>query len=122
MYETYISFYLSTGRVHIRSEALRQIGEPQFVRFLLSNDGRSMIMEPYHKKVFVSMRVPAGVYGKGEKRRKMEPRCMPLCRLLADHLGWGEGASYRIPGRVLPQQGIAKFDLTKAVPIKGEDE
>ena len=122
MAETHITINLSRGRVHIRRDALRQIGKPPFVRFLFSNDGDSMIMEPYDKKVFVSMRVPPAYYQNDGKRKCMEPSCMLLCRLLANHLGWSEGASYRIPGKILPQQCIVKFDLTKAVPIKGEGD
>lgn len=122
MHDTYISFYLSGGRLHIQPEALRKIGCPPYVRFLLSEDGKSMIMEPYNRKVFASMRVPKGLYSKSDKRSRMEVKCAPFCRLMANHLGWDAYSSYRIQGKVYPNQRIAKYDLQTAYAIKGEVE
>ena len=120
MHDTHLSFYLSGGRLHIFPEALRGIGSPAYVRFLLSNDGKSMIMEPYDRKVFASFRVPKGVYEKTEKRYRMEFKCTPFCRMMAHHLNWDMGQSYRIKGRIYPSQRIVKFDLQSAYPINGE--
>ena len=53
---TSISFYLRTGRIHIFTDAIRTIGEPSFIRFLLNQDGTSMIIEPYHTKEFQSIK------------------------------------------------------------------
>lgn len=122
VYDTYISFYLAGGRLHIQPEALRKIGCPSYVRFLMSADGMSMIMEPYNRKVFASMRVPKGLYGKAVKRSRMEVKCAPFCRLLAHHLGWDESCSYRIQGKVYPNQRIVKYDLNTAYAINSESE
>ena len=48
--DTYLSFYLSTSRLHIFSKTIIEIGNPKFIRFLVKEDGQSMIMEAYHKK------------------------------------------------------------------------
>lgn len=120
MYDTFVSFYLSGGRLHIQSDALRKIGCPSFVRFLMNEDGCSMIMEPYNRKVFASMRVPKGVYDKSVKRSQMEIKCAPFCRLMAQHLGWDTSCSYRIQGKVYAAQRIVKYDLHTAYAIKGE--
>ena len=122
VYDTYISFYLSGGRLHIQPEALRKIGCPPYVRFLLNEDGKSMIMEPYNRKVFASMRVPKGLYGKSEKRSRMEVKCAPFCRLMAHHLGWEESKTYRIQGKIYANQCIVKYDLQTAYAIKNECE
>ena len=120
MYDTFISFYLSGGRLHIQSDALRKIGCPSFVRFLMNEDGCSMVMAPYNRKVFASMRVPKGVYDKSLKRNQMEIKCAPFCRLMAQHLGWEADCSYRIQGKVYASQRIVKYDLHTAYAIKGE--
>lgn len=120
MYDTFISFYLNGGRLHIQSDALRKIGCPPFVRFLMNENGQSMIMEPYNRKVFASMRVPKGVYDKTQKGPQMEIKCAPFCRLMAQHLGWNPDCSYRIQGKVYPAQRIVKYDLHTAFAIKGE--
>lgn len=79
-----------------------------------------MIMEPYSRKVFASMRVPKGVYDKSVKRSQMEIKCAPFCRLMAQHLGWDTSCSYRIQGKVYAAQRIVKYDLHTAYAIKGE--
>lgn len=98
MSNTFISFYLSDGRIHIPLEALRGLGNPKYVHFLLSEDGNSMIMKPCERKVFSSMRVPAKIYLKKDRHLKMDVNCIMLCRLLAKHLSWSMEHSYRAPG------------------------
>ena len=50
--DTYLSFYLNTSRLHIFSKTIIEIGNSKFIRFLVKEDGQSMIMEAYHKKDF----------------------------------------------------------------------
>ena len=45
--KTYVSFYLKDGVAHVYAEAIRFLGQPNYIRFLLNGDGTSMIMEPY---------------------------------------------------------------------------
>lgn len=111
---TCISFYLNENKIHVFCDTVRAIGEPPYVRFLLNADGTSMIMAPYNKKEFQSMRVPKAVYN---KTGKMEFRSVGFCRLLSHRLGWEQGHSYRIPGKVLIKQSLVLFDLTCAVKI-----
>ncbi len=44
----------------------------------------------------------------------MEISSNPLCMLLANKLDWDLNRSYRVPGRILPKQQIAIFDLKSA--------
>ena len=105
----------------IKADAVRGIGEPPFVRFLIAKDGKSIVMEPYNRKVFASMRVPPTMYNKTGQRARMEIKCVPFCRYLAACLGWDDKSTYRVPGRVLPQQCVVLFDLTKAYSIHIDD-
>lgn len=111
---TFISFYLSESKIHVYADAVRAIGEPPFVRFLLNGDGTSMIMEPFDRKEFQSIRVWNKVY---DKTGRMEFRSVGLCRLLSHRLDWEQTHSYRIPGKILPKQNLVLFDLTCAVQI-----
>ena len=113
--DTYISFYLGIGRIHVFCNTVRVIGSPPFIRFLLEQSGSTMLMEPYDRKGFQSLRVPKAVYG---KTGKMEFRSAAFCRLLAGKLGWNITCSYRIPGRILPKQKLVIFDLTGAFPVE----
>lgn len=112
--DTYLSFYLSTSRLHIFSKTIIEIGNPKFICFLVKEDGQSMIMEAYHKKDFQSHRVPKRAEGKWE----MEVRSLPLCGLLKNRLNWEDGKSYRIPGKTYPKQRLAVFDLSAAEQIQ----
>ena len=113
--DTYISFYLSTSRIHIFRSTIKDIGNPKFIRFLVKEDGKSMIMEAYYKKDFQSHRVPKV---SDNSRWEMEIRSLPLCTLIQNRLNWKTGQSYRIPGKTYPQQRLAVFDLTAAEQIQ----
>ena len=62
MTDTYISFYLRNNRIHIFVEALRGIGSPKYVCFMIAEDGGSLVLAPYDKKDFYSHRVSPSVY------------------------------------------------------------
>ncbi len=111
--ETYISFYLSSYRIHVFRKAITEIGNPKYIRFLVKDEGPSMIMEAYDKKDFRSHRVTPKKESGG-----MEISSYPLCSLLKNRLGWEDGKSYRIPGKVFPGLNFAVFDLTAAEQIQ----
>lgn len=111
--ETYISFYLSSFRIHVFRKAITDIGEPKYIRFLIKDEGPSIIMEAYDKKDFRSHRVTPKKDSGG-----MEISSYPLCSLLQARLGWEEGKSYRVPGKIYPAQHLAVFDLTAAEQIQ----
>ena len=96
------------------ADALRNLGTPNYIRFLLGKDGSSMIMEPYHKKEFQSIRVKKD---NEQMHHKLCFRCKLFCKLLENTLGWTNLYSYRVPGRLIPSQRIILFDLTQATAI-----
>ena len=109
--DTYISFYLPRTRLHIFSSTIREIGNPKFIRFLVNEEEMQLVVQPYHRKDFRSHRVPTR---KSSDRWEMEISSNPLCMLLANKLDWDLNRSYRVPGRILPKQQIAIFDLKSA--------
>ena len=114
---TYVSFYLKDGKIHVYADAIRSLGSPNYIRFLLGKDGSSMIMEPYHKKEFQSIRVKKN----NSISHNLCFRCKPLCRLLENALGWNDSQSYRIPGKIITSQRIILFDLARAAVISSQD-
>ena len=113
---TYISVYLREGSIHVYAEAIRFLGRPKYIRFLLNRDGSSMVMEAYHKKEFQSVRVPKET----DASQRTRVFSTSFCRLLAYTLKWNAEKSYRIPGRYIASQHIIVFDLTKATAIGAE--
>lgn len=111
---TYISFYLRSNTIHIFRKAVREIGCPPFIRFLIHSDGVRMIMQAYFRLEFISFRVPLAVY---DKKGSMELRSKAFCQVVASHMGWDTTKSYRIPGNIYPGQNFVQFDLSRAAAI-----
>ena len=111
MGDTYISFYLRANRVHIFVDALRIIGSPKFICFLLNEKNKTLAVIPYKKKDFRSHRVSPDVY---DGTDGMEVCSMKLCQIISNLYDWDSGRSYRIPGFVLKDHSAAIFNLRKA--------
>jgi len=73
MNETHISFYLRSFRIHLFVDALRGIGSPRFIQFLVGPSGTSLAMVSADKKGFRTHRVPKGIY---EGQNQMEINSM----------------------------------------------
>ena len=110
----YISFYLKANRIHIFVETLRSMGSPGRIRFLISGDGRILLIHPYDKRGFTSHRIPREVY---DCKRSLEISSYKLCRILAELHGWDLGRSYRVPGRITADARSVCFFLDKAEAI-----
>lgn len=114
MSETYISFYLRANRIHVFADALRGIGSPSRICFLLDPDGKTLLMVPYAKRDFKSHLIHPKTYS---GKAGVEISSLGLCRLIANRHGWDISRSYRVPGRVSSAQVLAAFDLKNAEVI-----
>ena len=63
MHETHISFYLKANRIRIFVDALRGIGSPSRICFMIEESGETLLVAPYGKRDFRSHAVPPEVYG-----------------------------------------------------------
>lgn len=108
---TYLSFYLKVNRIHIFTEALREIGSPDCICFMLSPSGKTMILKSYPQKDYHSHRVPLDVYN---GKKSLEISSIQLCKMLSNIQKWNRNYSYRVPGTVLTQQKVILFQLDQA--------
>ena len=115
MIETYISFYLRSNRIHVFISALREIGEPSRICFLMGENGHSLLMVPYGKRDFRSHYVSKDVYAGCDS---LEISSMKLCRIIAFIHQWDLRQSYRAPGRIFSEEQIVLFNLDRAITIK----
>lgn len=115
MNETYISFYLRYNRIHVFTNALREIGEPSRICFMIGENGHSLLMVPYKKRDFRSHYVPRDVYNGCDS---MEINSMKLCRIIAFIHNWDVRKSYRVPGRIFPDEQLVIFNLDGATNIR----
>ncbi len=114
MNNTFISVYLRYNRIHVYVDSLRGIGSPSRVCFLFNPEKNRLLMVPYEKLDFKSHRVPAVSYkGKGG----VEIFSIRLCRALADINDWDLRYSYRIPGKIYPDQRVVAYSLREAQRI-----
>ena len=114
MNTTHVSFYLKANRIHIFVEALRGIGSPRRICFMLSQDGQSLALLPYNRRDFRSHEVPHDIYG---GIQPLEISSYRLCSILADTHSWNKNCSYRVPGRIVRKQHLALFNLSDAKTI-----
>lgn len=114
MQDTYISFYLKANRIHIFVDALRGLGSPSRICFMVEESGETLLVAPYEKRDFKSHSVPPEVYnGTGG----MKVSSFKLCRIIADMHHWDISRSYRVPGKVYSEQKVAIFRLPEAEVI-----
>ena len=96
-------------------EALRGIGCPSRICFMLDTTGNNLLVMPYRKRDFKSHSIPRSVYSTGAG---MEINSMKLCRIIANLHGLDYDKSFRFPGFVDVDERIAVFDLTKGQEIR----
>ena len=111
MNESYISFYLKSNRIHVFVKTLKGIGCPHRICFMISSDGRSLLLVPYEKRDFKSHYISPRVY---QGDMDCDIHSYKLCRILAGQHHWDLNRSYRVPGRVYPEKQIAVFELASA--------
>ena len=116
--QTYLSFYLRTSTIRVFNEAVRSIGRPNYIRFLLNTETMQIAMIPAYNKDFQSFRVPKALYSSHVGNKAMMVHSQKLCRILAAQLGWNGEYSYRVPGTVFEEQKVARFDLAHATQIR----
>jgi len=114
MQETNISFYLKANRIHIFVDALRRLGNPARICFMIEENGKTLLIAPYEKRDFKSIRVPPEVYS---GTSCMEVCSMKLCRIIAGLHHWDLDRSYRVPGKIHTEHNVAIFSLTEAEVI-----
>ena len=112
---TYISFYLRYNRILVFVSSLRAIGCPHRICFMISSDGKSLLLMPHGKRDFVSHSVSYEVYrGTGG----FTVHSMKLCRILAEMHHWDPQRSYRIPGEIHRDKQLVIFNLESASMIE----
>ena len=111
MGEPCISFYLKAHRIYVHLVALRAIGCPNRICFMISEKGDRLLMVPYGKRDLLSHKVPERLY---EGTNGFDISSYKLCSILGELHCWDLNKSYRILGNVAPKHSIIIYDLTRA--------
>lgn len=109
-----ISFYLAQGMLRIHRSTIDMLGNPRFIRLLVSKDEKSILLVSAAKNDFQSFRVP-GNYN--EDNWKFGIGCILFCRFLSSQFLWLPSASYRIVADQYKPLSYARFNLSDAVQL-----
>lgn len=110
VFQSHISFYFKASRIHVFIDALRGIGSPSRICFMLDGTGTKLMLLPYPKRDFKSHPVPKKVYSGSES---MEINSLKLCRIISHLHKLDETKSFRFPGLVDVDDRVAVFDLSR---------
>lgn len=117
--DSYISFYLKSNCIHVYVSALRDIGSPKRICFMVDEQGKSLLVSPYGSKDFKSHEVPVSVYSGSDSFRICSVR---FCRLIASSHNWNTNGSYRVPGKYNSKYNVVVFNLAAAVTIRQKEQ
>ena len=106
-----ISFYLRESAIRMHRKMLDSIGNPTFIEFLISDDGKNLAVRSSKEKSLRTFR--ARING-NRKTDKVEFYSQYLCNFLAQTNNWDQNGSYRIYGNAFFKQGLAIFDLSNS--------
>ena len=113
-----ISFYLASGMIRIHRSTIDILGHPRFIRFMVSKDGKSLLLTRAEKKDFQSFRVPKDT---NNSSWKFEIGSIQFCRCLASSLSWLPYATYRISADSYIPSRYARFCLTEGLLLSAHN-
>ena len=99
------------GRIYINSYGLSLFPDEDYIRVLVNDENRSIVLYPFQSKKKDSFK-----WCGGNKRKPRHMRCMPLFYLVFRMMAWDLNARYRIAGYVEEEgeKRVLFFDLTEA--------
>ena len=108
-----IQLTFNQGRIYINDYGLRQFPEEDYVRVLIDENTKSLVIRPYKKKVRASFCWCGGV----KRRKARHVKCLPLFYLIFKMMQWDINARYRITGNIEDsgEDRIIYFDLRDAI-------
>ena len=109
--EVYLNF--SKGKIYVNSYGVKQFPDEDYIRILINQETRSLVIKPYKEKVRASFCWCGGKI----KRKNRQVKCLPLFYQVYKMMNWDINARYRITGSIeeSEEERIIYFDLDEAV-------
>lgn len=110
---------LKKYRIRISKKTLRSLGDPNHVLLLVNPKERTLAILRSDRSDLRAQFV-AAASAKNNKSIEMYSRSLikSLCSVCGK---WHENQSYRLYGEIIPDEGMARFDLLKAILINGDE-
>lgn len=107
-----ISFSLKRARVLIYHDTLRALQSPEFFRFLINEAKRKLAMEVCNYGDDGFHIVPD--FSEKDARHSYEIASTDLLRMVYAMCNWDSEDTYRVYGRLYPEERVVEFELTDA--------
>ncbi len=109
--EVHLNF--NKGRIYINNYGLSKFPDEDYVRILINQETKSLVIKPYKEKVRASYCWCGGK----NKRKARHVKCLPLFYMIYKMMQWDINARYRITGEIeeSSEEKIIYFDLEDAV-------
>lgn len=109
-----LSFSITRGRVLIYHATIRELGEPDYIRFLY-DDGRKRVAVQCCEKIDrEGFRVPKVQPG---DRFQFEINSSPWLSVIYKKCEWDIEQTYTVNGTSYPEHRLVEFKLDDAIPI-----
>ena len=107
-----ISFCEKFGRIIVFKKTLELLGFPAYYRFLFDPEGQSFAVQSCEMDDEGSHKLPKLI-----KNDYCEIKSLALVKFIYKSCRWNGEISYRIPGQMVPNHNLVRFDLNKALEI-----
>lgn len=108
-----VQLNFNKGRMYINNYGLSKFPEEDYVRILINQETRNLVIKPYKEKVRASYCWCGGKL----KRKPRRVKCLPLFYQIYKMMQWDINARYRIAGEIEDsgEEKIIFFDLDDAI-------
>lgn len=112
-----LSFNIRRGRMLIYHSTIREIGDPEFIRFLFNNRDRKIAVQSCEAIDRDSFRVPKVIPG---ERFQFDITSSPFLSVVYKACHWNLAESYLVYGVSHPEHHLVEFELKDAIQIAPE--
>ena len=113
-----LSFSIKRGRLLIYQATIRQLGNPEYIRFLLNLKGLRIAIQSCEPIDRDAIRVPKLMeHGKFQ----FEVSSSPLLSVIYKACRWEYDQTYLVFGRSYPRNHLVDYELASAVQISSEE-
>lgn len=110
-----LSIDLRKNRIRIHKQTLHMMGDPEYIQLLVNPETQIIAIKKSIREDFLAHKV--------SKEQLASKNCyelyskilvMQLCKVNTD---WDRNETYRIYGELLPEQGLASFNMTETIQM-----
>ena len=113
-----LSFSFQRGRLLIYYATIRELGEPEYIRFLLNSKEKKLAIQACEQIDRDSLRVPQ----KGQTEKfQFDIASSPLLSVIYRACHWEFDKSYLVYGESYPKNRLVDYDL-KAAAVISQDQ